>query len=496
MIRDLVVNLTGNNDGFKRSIKQSESLLAGMATNARIVMGGITTVLTGLAVAGGSLAATFALVQSRLTALADLADRAERAGVGAGWLRSMEFAADMAGVSADKLGASMSKLTMQIGKARAGSEPVQEAFAKLGLNLQQLQSMSTEQVFAAIAERLSKMPDPADRTALAMEIFGKSAAELIPLLNQGAEGLAELVKEAENLGLALTDEEIKAAAEADDAIQKLTKSFGALTDKLAIDFAPGITSAVDDILTMTKAIGDLDASLMDWSTTISNAPIQIGTELIDDTMMGGLGSSILGGSLTEGGLQSDLTYRLGGVFGGIRAEEELAEQKKIVAQQIRDLKVKADEEKKLNEQIAQEKVAAEEKARQDAIANRLDMMTAGNTGVQFDFMGQVMAGQVTDLLDEMDRRAESERLTLDGSINSIVERPAAQQAGFAASAEKGSAEAFSAINQAMAERDRAQRSLQQRALEAQEVAAEALQVIQTKLLGAPTLAVIPQFGGL
>lgn len=495
MIRDLVVSLTGNNDRFKKTVKESRGLLASMATDAKVMMGGLTAVMSTLAVAGGSLAATFLVVKGRLTAIADLADRAERAGVGAGWLRTMEHAADMAGVSADKLGSAMNKLTMQIGKAKAGAEPVQQAFEKLGLDMARLQSMKTEDVFLHISDRIAKMPDPADRTALAMEIFGKQAAELIPLLNQGADGLAAMAAEAEALGLVLTDEEIKAAAEADDAIQKLSKSFSALIDKLAIDFAPGISSAIEDLLTMRDAIKELDASLMDWNVTLSNLPFNIGVELADEASIGGFGAALMSGSFTQRPFGTDFTDILGGKFGELRAEEQRKELEKIAAQQRAELKRRGEEEKKQNEEIAKEKIAAEEKARQDAVQNRLDRLTAGGAVPQFDLMGQIMGMQVDELLSEIDRTMEAEKLQIDGSINQIVESPQVQQAGFAASAQKGSAEAFSAINQAMAERDRVQQSLQRQALEAQQAAAEALQIIQTKLIGAPTLAIVPNIGG-
>lgn len=72
-----------------------------------------------------------------------------------------------------------------------------------------------------VAELFSLLPDGANKTALAVKLFGRSGAELIPLLNQGKEGLAEFDKLASDLGLTLDKETGKAAEDFNDNLTKL-----------------------------------------------------------------------------------------------------------------------------------------------------------------------------------------------------------------------------------------------------------------------------------
>jgi hypothetical protein len=126
----------------------------------------------------------------------------------------------------------------------------------------------------------------------------------------------------------------------------------------------------------------------------------------------------------------------------------------------------------------------------------LDLIT-GATGVQVDFMGGVMAQQVDELFREIDRRAAAESVVFTDSFDAMLspsQQP--QGGGFAAAAEAGTAEAYSAINAAMDERSRAEQRLQQKILEAEQKAADLLSIMTTKLMGAPTLAVIPTLGGI
>jgi hypothetical protein len=492
MIRDLVVNLTGNNSGLKKSVNDSKSILSSFATSAKSFLTPLAAVMATATAAAGTLAAGFAIVSSRLTTLADLADRAERTGVGAGWLRSMEYAADMAGISAEKLEGSLIRLNAAIGQARGGNAKLLETFDKLGFRLDQIQAMTTEQMFFEIATALSKMPDPVDRTALAMEIFGKQAAQLVPLLANGAEGLQAFVNEAEKLGLALSDEDIAAAAAADDAIQQMTKSLTSLVDRLAVDFAPAIVEGTEYLLAFLDALERTDVTaeeLRDRLVQFTPFGKLFGVD------SGPLGSvkNIFGGNPEE---QAGPLERFGGEMGNALAERDMQNQKRLVAQQKRDADALAAQAEREQKKLIEDQKKADEEAHQRRLEDRLDLLT-GATGVQVEFMGGVMAQQVDELFREMDRMAAAESVVFADSFGSMLspsQQP--QGGGFAAAAEAGTAEAYSAINAAMDERSRAEQRLQQKILEAEQKAADLLSIMTTKLMGAPVLAVIPTLGGI
>lgn len=105
---------------------------------------------------------------------------------------------------------SMRKMQVELSKGN-------DVFGKLGLSVSALRSLQPDQAFEEIAQAISQINDPADRARVAVEIFGKTGANLLPLMLQGKDGIEQMRKE---LG-GLSDEDVRRLQEADDAIKKL-----------------------------------------------------------------------------------------------------------------------------------------------------------------------------------------------------------------------------------------------------------------------------------
>ncbi|OZB14331.1 MAG: hypothetical protein B7X58_08110, partial [Marinobacter sp. 34-60-7] len=80
-----------------------------------------------------------------------------------------------------------------------------------------------DDVFKDIADRFSEMEDGSAKTALAVEIFGRAGAKLIPLLNSGSSGLSDMASEARRLGISFGEDAAKAAEEFNDNLTRLGK---------------------------------------------------------------------------------------------------------------------------------------------------------------------------------------------------------------------------------------------------------------------------------
>ena len=91
--------------------------------------------------------------------------------------------------------------------AGTASEGNPNAFKKLNIDLKDSsgQLQATDKVLAQIADRFKSMPDGPQKTALAMQLFGRQGKDMIPFLNQGSAGLAELNKKAHELGVTFND---------------------------------------------------------------------------------------------------------------------------------------------------------------------------------------------------------------------------------------------------------------------------------------------------
>ena len=135
----------------------------------------------------------------------------QRTGMSVEGLSALKYAAEETGVGFEAAETAIHKSNRTIEEAATGSTQANVALARLGLSVGELMAMSPEDRFGAMAQALSKIHDPAMRDGLSMQIMGRGAAELSPLLGQGAAGLKKFRKEAEALGLVKTKEQAEAA---------------------------------------------------------------------------------------------------------------------------------------------------------------------------------------------------------------------------------------------------------------------------------------------
>src|SRR5690606_5612264 len=134
----------------------------------------------------------------------------------------------------------VSRLAQRMNDAANGSKDASRAFEQVGVKVQNADGSlrPISDVLADIADRFAEMPDGTKKTALAMELMGRSGEKLIPLLNDGAEALHKLMQEADTFGAVFTDE-MGAQAEAfNDNLTRLTGTFANLAAQLAKELLP------------------------------------------------------------------------------------------------------------------------------------------------------------------------------------------------------------------------------------------------------------------
>lgn len=202
---------------------------------------------SGLATLGktiaGALAVDFVVDKFRavVDGMDDMVKAAQRVGVSAEHLQALRYAAEASGASAETLDKGLERLGANLQDVEAGTSDAAKALKAFGVGA----GDSTEAAFAKISAGFAKMPDGAQKTALALSIFGKAGAELIPTLNAGADGLAEFSKEAESLGLVLSTQTLKAAEAFNDQLDMLAN----MGKASAQQFAAGLLPALQTITT-------------------------------------------------------------------------------------------------------------------------------------------------------------------------------------------------------------------------------------------------------
>lgn len=222
-----------------------------VTSKLRGITAGLDKFKVGIAAIGGVVAASGAAAGALIKNAVDLADNlgktAQKAGVSVEALSGLKYAADLSDVSIGTLSGALQKLGRQMSEAARGSESAQRGFNALGVSVRNADGSlrDTDQVFSDIAEQLSRLPDGATKTALAIQIFGRAGAQLIPLLNGGAAGLAEFRTEAEQLGVIISTETSKASEELNDNFTRLSTA----ATGLGVQLAAGVVPALADITT-------------------------------------------------------------------------------------------------------------------------------------------------------------------------------------------------------------------------------------------------------
>lgn len=139
-------------------------------------------------------------------------------------LQELEYAAQQTSkVSRGELQGALESLSSTLHSVRMGNIDAAHSFAQLQIGSATLadENLRADQVLAMVAERLRQVQDPIRKAALAQEIFGGAGAKLIPLLDQGAAGIAKLGKEARNVGAVLDRGAIQRGVEFDRTLDKM-----------------------------------------------------------------------------------------------------------------------------------------------------------------------------------------------------------------------------------------------------------------------------------
>ena len=221
-------------------------------------------------VAGATAVGTAAYKMAMSTAeQADYIDKlSERTGINREELQRWKHAADQSGVSVDSFKNGIKKISDVVDDANNGSKTATAAISRLGLSLDDLNKMSTEEKFNAITAALADMEDGAERNALGNDLLGKSYMEMLPMLNAGSEGIAALKKEADDLGLVMSEDAVKAGVKLGDTVANVKDAFGGLMNRIGTAAIPLIQRFADMIIAGLPKIQALFDSLIPVITSI------------------------------------------------------------------------------------------------------------------------------------------------------------------------------------------------------------------------------------
>lgn len=169
-------------------------------------------------------------------------------------LQEFSYATELIDVSVDTLQGSLRKLTNNMQDTMNGTGNAKASFEALGVSVTNADGSmrSANDVFYETIDALGKVKNETERDAMSMDIFGRSAQDLNPLIIQGSKTLKAYADEAHNMGYVLDDEALSALGAVDDAYQRLQKTQEGVKNQLAVEFAPYLEEFYGDVTTMVK----------------------------------------------------------------------------------------------------------------------------------------------------------------------------------------------------------------------------------------------------
>lgn len=297
--------------GFSKSVLNIPTAIAGS-----VAVTGLVALAKGFADAGGAVD-----------------DMAQRTGMSVEAVSSLGYAAKLSGADVATLEKGVRKMQMGIADAAAGVPGAADKFTALGLRVADLAKMSPDEQFVAIADRLSKIEDPALKSAAAMEYFGKAGADLVPMISGGAEEIRRLQEESNALGQTMGSKDAAAAAQLGDVFDKLFGVIGGLQNRIGAALAPLLIDVGERIISLVSTVSHwiaenqqliitiakwtaVGAGLLAGLVALGGAAAAIGVAMTGLAAIGGAIATVFG---VIAGLVSAMVSPIGLIVVGITA---------------------------------------------------------------------------------------------------------------------------------------------------------------------------------
>ena len=182
-------------------------------------------------------------------------------------IQQLKYAEELIDVSYSTISTSLTKLGSAMVNAKNGNKEAMESFAQLGVSIYDStgELRRSEDVFYDLIDALGNVDNELERDSLTMQLMGKSAKDLNPLILQGSGALKELAAEAEATGYVLDESQIQKLTEVDDAYQRYQLQIEATKKELAVEFAPAATEVLEKFAKLVEGGGKalVDSKILD-----------------------------------------------------------------------------------------------------------------------------------------------------------------------------------------------------------------------------------------
>lgn len=195
---------------------------------------------------------------SEVTEYGDEIDKSsQKLGLSAETYQKLSYAMESSGADIESFKKGMINMNSALADMANGNEEAGATYEALGVSMRKADGSlkTSEELLMDTVDALASMEDTTKRDAAAQDIFGKSMTELRPLLNSGSEAIKELMQEAEDYGMVMSDEAVAASASYDDSLTRLNGTLTGLKARMVSEFLPSLTQVTEGF---TKMIAGVD----------------------------------------------------------------------------------------------------------------------------------------------------------------------------------------------------------------------------------------------
>jgi len=242
VIGALRVVLGANTAAFDKGLKSAQGGMARFSKAMKVGAAAAAAALTA-ALAGVSLA-----IRGVLNHADEMGKAAQRIGVPVEEFTRLRHAAEMSGASVGDLENGLRRLGRNMADTLQNpTSKTAQAFERLGVSVTDANGRlrPTSEVLSDIAQQISQMPDGAEKTAMAFDLLGRNGTALIPMLNQGRDGLQAMKDEADELGITIDSKTAAAAERFNDGLSRLGRMLSGIWTKLTAELAPALAAIVE-----------------------------------------------------------------------------------------------------------------------------------------------------------------------------------------------------------------------------------------------------------
>jgi len=256
--------------------------LGGILKGVGVAIGAAMVAIGTSAVAAGKKMYDMA---SDAAAAGDRVDKAsQKLGLSAQAYQEWDYVLSQNGASIDSLGVGMKTLQKTMDGLTEDGGRASDAFAKVGLNFDDVKNKSPEEAFDLTVRALQNMPPGAEKTAAALQLLGKQGMELMPLLNQTAEETEGLKNRANELGMVMSEDAVSASVKFTDSMDTLKRTFGDVKNAIGSQLLPGLTMVTDGLADLIAGNADAAESIKVCANEIISSISDIMPQILDVLM--------------------------------------------------------------------------------------------------------------------------------------------------------------------------------------------------------------------